>query len=159
MNSTKRFGLELQTKNKISNQINLINNLTFAKAKYTSGDQGTYATDFNNKDVPLVPQYSYDGSIEWEISDSTKFITKIKYQDEMRMESDDENFQPKIPSYVIANISINNKFDKFFTNLSINNLFDETYYNYAVSSSSTLGTYNAYPLPGREIILSIGVDF
>ena len=159
MNSTKRFGLELQTKNKISNQINLINNLTFAKAKYTSGDQGTYATDFNNKDVPLVPQYSYDGSVEWEISDSTKFITKIKYQDEMRMESDDENFQPKIPSYVIAGISIYNKFDKFFTNLSINNLFDETYYNYAVSSSSTLGTYNAYPLPGREIILSIGVDF
>ena len=77
----------------------------------------------------------------------------------MRMESDDENFQPKIPSYVIANLYISSEFNQFFSSLSINNIFDETYYNYAVASSSTKGTYNAYPLPGREIIFSIGTRF
>ena len=78
----------------------------------------------------------------------------------MRMESDDENFQDtKIPSYVIVNMSITSKYGKFFSTLSINNIFDEKYHNYAVASSSTLGTYNAYPETGREIILSLGIKF
>ena len=159
MNSTRRYGIELDTRYKISDSINMNNNFTFLKARYTSGDQGTYATDFENNEIPLVPPYSFDSSIEWEISNFIKIISTIKYQDEMRMESDDENFQPKIPSYVIANLNINSKFNNFFSNLSVNNIFDETYYNYAVASSSTKGTYNAYPLPGREIIFSLGAKF
>ena len=49
MNSTRRYGIELNTRNKISDKLNLTNNFTFAKAKYISGDQGTYATDFKRK--------------------------------------------------------------------------------------------------------------
>jgi len=160
MSSTRRYGVEFNTRNKISDEINLTNNFTFAKAKYISGDQGTYATDFKGNDVPLVPQYSLDTSLEWKVSDFTKIIPSIKYQDDMRMESDDENFQDtKIPSYIIANISTTSKFGKFFSTLSINNIFDDKYHNYAVASSSTLGAYNAYPEPGREIILSLGTKF
>ena len=78
----------------------------------------------------------------------------------MRMESDDENFQDtKIPNYLIANISINSKLGRYFSSLSINNIFEEKYFNYAVASSSTQGTYNAYPEPGREITFSLGVKF
>ena len=160
MNSTRRYGIELNTRNKISDKLNLTNNFTFAKAKYISGDQGTYATDFKGNDVPLVPQYSLDTSLEWKVSEFTKIVPTIKYQDDMRMESDDENFQDtKIPSYVKVNMSIVSKFGKFFCSLSINNVFDEKYHNYAVASSSTLGSYNAYPEPGREIILSLGTKF
>ena len=160
MNSTRRYGVELNTRNKISDKLNLTNNFTFAKAKYISGNQGTYATDFKGNDVPLVPQYSLDTNIEWKISNTTKIIPTIKYQDDMRMESDDENFQDtKIPSYIIANISITSKFSKFFSTISINNIFNKKYYNYAVASSSTLGAYNAYPEPSREIIFSLGTKF
>jgi len=159
MNSTRRYGIELFTKHKLSNTIKISNNFTFVKAKYTSGDQGTYATDFEDNEIPLVPPYSIDTSIEWKISNYSKITSSIKYQDKMRMESDDENFQPKIPSYVIANLSIGSAFNQFFSSLSINNIFDETYYNYAVASSSTKGTYNVYPLPGREIIFTIGTRF
>jgi iron complex outermembrane receptor protein len=160
MNSTRRYGIELNTRNKISDKLNLTNNFTFAKAKYISGNQGTYATDFKGNDVPLVPQYSLDTSLEWKVSEFTKIIPSIKYQDDMRMESDDENFQDtKIPSYVKVNMSITSKFGKFFSTLLINNIFDEKYHNYAVASSSTLGAYNAYPEPGREIILSLGTKF
>ena len=78
----------------------------------------------------------------------------------MRMESDDENFQDtKIPSYVKVNMSITSKYGKFFSTLSINNIFDEKYHNYAVASSSTLGAYNAYPEPGRELTFTIGSNF
>ena len=159
MNSTRRYGVELTTKHKVSDEINISNNFTFVKAQYTSGDQGTYATDFENNQIPLVPPYSIDTSIEWKLNNYSKIISSIKYQDEMRMESDDENFQPKIPSYVIANLYISSEFNQFFSSLSINNIFDETYYNYAVASSSAKGTYNTYPLPGREIVFSIGTRF
>ena len=58
MSSTRRYGVELNTRNTISDKLKLTNNFTFAKAKYISGNQGTYATDFKGNDVPLVPQYS-----------------------------------------------------------------------------------------------------
>ena len=158
MHSTRRYGVELNARKKISDEIDLTSNFTFLKAKYTSGDQGTYATDFKGNDVPLVPQYSLDASLEWKVSKLTKIAPSIKYQDDMRMESDDENFQnTKIPSYFLTNMSVTSKFGKFFSTLSVNNVLNEKYHNYAVASSSTLGTYNAYPEPGRSIILSLGM--
>ena len=160
IDSTRRYGLELETNNKFFDKISFSNNFTFVKAKYTSGDQGTYATDFKGNDIPLVPTYSLDSILKWKISKSLKLISNIKYQDDMRMESDDENFQDtKISSHFIANLSLNSKFGKYFGNISINNIFNEKYHNYAVASSSTVGTYNAYPEPGREIILSLGMKF
>tara|TARA_Y100000590_G_scaffold403049_1_gene489323 strand:- start:755 stop:2785 length:2031 start_codon:yes stop_codon:yes gene_type:complete len=160
INSTRRFGIELITKNILSKKIQLKNNFTFAKAKYTSGNQGSYATDFEGKDVPLVPQYSLDSILEYKILDTLKLNYKIKYQDDMRMESDDENFQnSKIPSYIISNVDLFYKYNKFHSSLSINNILDDKYYNYAVASSSTVGSYNAYPEPGREIIFLLGFEF
>jgi len=160
LNSTRRNGIELNTRNLFSDKLSLTNNFTFVKSKYTSGDQDTYATSFKDKDVPLVPQYSLDTSLEWKITDLITIIPTFKYQDDMRMESDDENFQDtKIPSYSIANMSIISKYNKFFYTLSVNNIFDEKYYNYAVSSSNTLGSYNAYPEPGRDLTFTIGSNF
>ena len=41
------------------------------------------------------------------VSKFTDFVTRVNYQDDMRMESDDENFQNvKIPSYVLFNLYI-----------------------------------------------------
>ena len=48
---------------------------------------------------------------------------------------------------------------KYDISLQMNNIFNQNYYNYAVSSSNTLGSYNAYPEPGAEFILSIGTNF
>ena len=110
--------------------------------------------------MPLVPQYSLDTSLEWEFSDITTFFPSIKYQDDMRMESDDENFQDtKIPRHLLTNLFILNKRDIFDLSLSIKNLFNEKYHNYAVASSNTNGTYNAYPEPGREILFSLSAKF
>ncbi len=160
VNSTRRFGFELKTTKQISKKLIWSNNYTFLKAKYTSENQGTYATDFNKNDIPLVPESSLDSILKFNLSDSTKLISSIKYQDDMRMESDDENFQDtKIPNYIIANIDLKSKLDYFFFTISLNNLLNTNYHNYAVASSSTIGTYNAYPEPGREIIISIGSEF
>ena len=78
----------------------------------------------------------------------------------MRMESDDENFQhTKIPNYIKFDNSINYKKNNFFASFLINNILNVDYHNYAVASSSTNGTYNAYPEPGREIIINLGLKY
>ena len=160
VDSTRRFGFELDIINLLSDKIKLKNSFTFSKAKYTSGNIGTYATDFKNKDIPLVPQYSLDTSLEYKISNSLMLVSTIKYQDDMRMESDDENFQDtKIPNYILGNINLLYNLNKFYSSLSINNILNHKYHNYAVASSSTIGTYNAYPEPGREINFSLGIKF
>ena len=160
MNSTRRFGIEFDTINELSDKIKITNNFTFAKAKYTSENQGTYATDFKSKDVPLVPQYSLDSSASFKISDEDIINLSFKYQDDMRMESDDENFQDtKIPSYFITSIGFLTKIAIFKISVDINNIFDIKYHNYAVSSSSTNGAYNAYPEPGRVLSLNAETKF
>ena len=160
INSTRRYGLEYTQKYRINKILEMKSDFTWAEAKYTSGDQGTYATDFKNKDVPLVPQFSLDSSFDWQISKYLSIIPSINYQDGMRMESDDENFQDtKIPSHLLTNLFILNQRDVFDLSITIKNLFNEKYHNYAVASSSTNGTYNAYPEPGREILFSLIAKF
>ena len=160
INSTRRHGVEINSNFKLSKKLEYKNYFTYAKAKYTDGDQGTYATNFRDRDVPLVPQFSLDNIIEWDIFENTNLNFTVKFQDDMRMESDDENFQDtKIPSYTVSDIDLKTSFSNFLFSLSINNIFDEKYHNYAVASSSTMGTYNAYPEPQREILFSIGYKF
>ena len=119
INSTRRYGIELGIINKFNDLVKFKNNFTFAKAKYTSGDQGNLATDFKGKDVPLVPQYTYEGIVELDINDFTKIIPTIKYKDDMRMESDDENFQDtKIPSQILFNLNIKQNLS-FFIHLCL----------------------------------------
>ena len=78
----------------------------------------------------------------------------------MRMESDDENFQnTKIPNHLLINLNIVNRFNNFRINFNIDNLLNEKYFNYAVASSSTNGTYNAYPEPERNFALSLSYEY
>ena len=160
INSTRRHGVEIENAIKINEYILSKNNFTYSKAKFTSDEQGSYATNFKDKDVPLVPQYSYAGMIEYSPNSNLKLIPSIEYRDDMRMESDDENFQnTKIPAIFLFNFDSKKNLKYFDLSLSIKNIFDEKYFSYAVASSSTVGTYNAYPEPQREIYIGINKDF
>ena len=43
--------------------------------------------------------------------------------------------------------------------VKVQNLFNVDYYDYAIASTFALGTYNAYPLPGRTVMARAGVKF
>ena len=160
INSTRRYGLEFMQKYKALDNLLFNSNFTWAEAKYTSNSEKAYAKKIKGKDVPLVPQYSFDGSINWKLFDKIEIEPSIHYQDGMRMESDDENFQDtKIPRHFLTNLSMITNTDFFQLSLSVKNIFNEKYHNYAVASSGTNGAYNAYPEPGSEIMLSLSTKF
>ena len=51
------------------------------------------------------------------------------------------------------------EYQRWFYSLSVQNLFNTFYYDYAVASTSTFGTFNAYPQPGRVIMGRVGLKF
>ena len=168
LSNTRRVGLELYLKNKFNKKISMTNSLTFVKAKFTSNPntENWNSTVYNSSrqikgnDIPLVPNFSFDSNLDLKVNDYLTILPSLKYQDDMRMENDEENFQnTKIPGYLLFNIGAQSKFKKFLIFLNVNNIFDEKYFNYAVSSSNTLGSYNAYPEPGRVITLRLKVNF
>jgi iron complex outermembrane receptor protein len=70
-----------------------------------------------------------------------------------------------IPTHTIVDIRFGGEYERFFWSFSIQNLFDEKYFDYAIASpfpfgaGSQLGTYNAYPQPGRTFLVRAGATF
>ena len=60
-----------------------------------------------------------------------------------------------------VDVRLGGQVDQFFWSAGVSNLFDEEYFDYAVASASesAIGTYNAYPLPGRTFILKAGAKW
>ena len=82
-----------------------------------------------------------------------------------RMDNDQINLQPLIPAHTIVDVRIGGEIEKFFWSFAVQNLFDVDYFDYAIASPfpfgfrSQLGTYNAYPQPGRSYMLRAGVTW
>jgi iron complex outermembrane receptor protein len=75
------------------------------------------------------------------------------------MDNDQANFQPLIPGKIVVDLRIGGEIDSFFWSIAVNNLFDVLYFEYAIASAFALGTYNAYPLPGRTFMARAGMKF
>ncbi len=160
ISDTKRFGVELTSKFYLFDKFTIKNNGSFNKAKYTSENHGDYATNFKDNDIPLVPQYSFTSVLEYKINQSAVISPSLIFQDDMRMESDDENFQnTKIPAHTLINLDLNYETKKLNYFIVIENLFDSKFYNYAVASSNTQGRYNTYPEPGRQFNIGVKSKF
>ena len=59
----------------------------------------------------------------------------------------------------VVDLRVGGEVDGFFWAVAVQNLFDVKYFEYAIASTFTLGTYNAYPLPGRTFMVRAGKTF
>ena len=81
----------------------------------------------------------------------------VRYVGSRRMDNDQANLQPMIPAFTVVDLRIGGEIEKFFWSFRVQNLFDIGYFDYAIASpfpfgpASTIGTYNAYPQPGRTL--------
>jgi iron complex outermembrane receptor protein len=89
----------------------------------------------------------------------------VRYVGKRRMDNDQLNLQPMIPEYTAVDVRIGGQVDQFFWSFSVQNLFNADYFDYAIASpypygfGSLLGTYNAYPQPGRTFMAKAGVKW
>ncbi len=150
---TRRYGVENSLDWRATETVGVKANLSYTKAEFTDGP-------FKGNTVPLVSDWTASTSLSWDMIE--KYLTgtaTVSYYSSQNMENDEKNFQPEMPGYTLVDLKLGGTYNALTWSTSVNNVLDVDYYNFAVASSTTYGTYNAYPLPGRTYWLEAGVTF
>lgn len=153
LDPTRRTGSETSATYVVNESLRLRGGFAITRAVFREGP-------FDGKDVPLVSRYTANAGFAWNIwKDYLVLDTLARYWSDRYLDNDQNNRQPKIPGEVTLDLKLSGQVEKMFWSLAINNVFDSKYYDYGVASATTLGTFNAYPLPGRTYTVKAGVTF
>lgn len=153
LDPTRRYGSETTVGYRLSDSVRLKGGLAYTRAVFRDGV-------FAGQDVPLVARWTASGGVSWDIYRKwLTFDASVRYLGPRRMANDNANVQPLIPSRPFLDLRLGGEVDKFFWSVAFQNAFTNYYYDYAVASASTIGRYNAYPLPGRTFMARAGMTF
>ena len=122
---------------------------------------------FAGNDVPLSSRPDRRASgVAWNILDKRLvFDGIVRYVGARRMDNDQVNVQPMIPAFTAVDCGSAARSTSCSGRVSVQNLFDKQYFDYAIASpfpfgfQSAIGTYNAYPQPGRNFLVRVGYRF
>jgi len=150
LDPTRRYGSETHATLRINDDFRLKGSFAYTRAQFREGP-------FAGNDVPLVSRFSGSAGFSWNIWQKYLVLdANARFWSSRRMDNDQLNRQPVIPAQATLDLKIGGEVENFFWSFSVNNVFDALYYDYAVASASTLGAFNAYPLPGRTYLLKAG---
>ena len=152
LDPTRRQGVENIASYQLNEAVKLKGGLAYTRAEFREGP-------FAGKNVPLVARWTGMAGVSWDIWQRTLvFDAMARFVGKSRMDNDSANTQPMIPAHTVVDVRIGGKYNRVSWSLAVQNLFDDQYFEYAVASAFTLGTYNAYPLPGRTFLGRLAVD-
>ena len=153
LEDTEHRGLEANASYWFNDLLTVSAAYTLLDAEFTDGPN-------DGNELPLIPEHSYMLSASGAIKDWFNYAIVWNHVSASHFENDESNeFEGKIPSYQTVDLKLSRSFADLDLALSVNNLFDEEYFSYGVSSTSTVGRYNAYPLPERTFFLSASYTF
>lgn len=159
LDPTRRYGSEASASYQLNDKVRLTGAANYTRAVFREGP-------FAGNNVPLVSRWSGNLGASWDIW--RKYLTfdgVVRYVGERRMDNDQVNLQPLIPAHTVVDVRLGGEVGKFTWAVSVQNLFNAQYFDYAVASpfpfgfASAIGTYNAYPLPGRTFMVTAGATF
>jgi len=155
---TKRYGVENNAVYNFSDKLKVNGNLNLIQAKFKKGD-------FKGNNIPLVSSWTAGGGVLWKIfEDKLTLSGTVNWWDRRYLENDERNIFEKIPATAITDLKLGGQLNfKTYGNATwsaqINNVFNESYYNYGIASATAANVFNAYPLPGRTFLLTVGWNF
>jgi iron complex outermembrane receptor protein len=153
LDPTRRRGVETIASWQMMKNVRLYGNLTYTDAMFREGP-------FAGNEVPLVARWTGNVGLSWNIIDKALTLdTIVRYVGERRMDNDQANFQPMIPSYITVDLQLGGQINQFHWSAGVANLFDVEYFDYSFASATTFGAYNAYPLPGRTFMVKAGTTW
>jgi iron complex outermembrane receptor protein len=153
LDPTQRFGVENSATLRISDTLRFKGGVTYTRATFREGL-------FAGNDVPLVSRWTANAGVTWNIYERfAMFDAVLRYVGARRMDNDQANVQPLIPTHTTMDVRFGGEWKNFYWSFAVQNLFNVLYFDYAVASSATLGRYNAYPLPGRTFLAKAGATF
>jgi iron complex outermembrane receptor protein len=153
LDPTRRYGTETSMSLRVNEALVLKGGFAYTRSMFREGI-------FAGNDVPLVSRWTGSAGFTWNIWQRYLMLDLVaKYVGPRRMDNDQANFQPMIPAHTLVDIRIGGEIKNAFWSVSVQNLLNENYFDYAVASTSTFGTYNAYPQPGATYMARLGVKF
>lgn len=153
LDPTRRVGVENSATLRLSDAVRLKGGLSYTRATFR---EGMYA----GNDVPLVSRWTENLGLSWDVYQKfAVFDAVVRWVGDRRMDNDQANFQPMIPSHATVDVRLGGEVKNLFWSVAVQNLFNVQYFDYAVASSATFGRYNAYPLPGRIYMVKAGATF
>jgi len=152
LDPTRRTGAELQGKLALADNLRLSGSLAYTRAIFRSGPYASNA-------IPLVSRWSGSFGVSWDAWQKYLVIDALaRLAGPRRFDNDQANMQPMIPGAVFVDLKLSGEIEKFFWSLALNNVFDRKTYDYGIASTTTYGLFNAYPLPGRNVVFKAGVQ-
>jgi iron complex outermembrane receptor protein len=153
LDPTRRRGVETIASWQMMKNVRVYGNLTYTDAEFRDGPNA-------GNEVPLVARWTGNVGFSWNVIDKAlTFDTIVRYVGERRMDNDQANFQPLIPSYTTVDLQLGGQINQFHWSAGVANLFDVEYFDVAIASAFTPGVYNAYPLPGRTFMVKAGTTW
>lgn len=153
LDPTRRTGIEASVGTRLTDSLSIKAGGAYTKAEFREGDNA-------GNEVPLVSRWTGNVALAWDIL--PRFLiadATVRYAGERRLDNDQANVQPIIPGYSVVDLRIGGAIEFLRWSLTLYNLFDTDYFDYGIASAFTLGTYNAYPQPGRTVLFKLGADF
>lgn len=153
LDPTHRYGVESIAAWRVSETLRLKGGLAYTRSVFREGP-------FAGNDVPLVSRWTGSAGVVWDIYKKyLVFDAAARTFGPRRMDNDSANVQPLIAGKTLVDARIGGEYETFFWSFAVQNVFNVHYFEYAVASTFTLGTYNAYPLPGRTFLAKAGVTW
>jgi len=127
---------------------------SYQDAKFRAGpNQG--------KNIPLIARHTHGVTVDHQLTPTWLLSAASTYLGSRYFDNDQTNsFGQKIPDYIRTDLRARYTYKGWLLTAAINNVGDvRDSVDYAVRSTSAAGTYNAYPLPGRNFMISAGYTF
>jgi iron complex outermembrane receptor protein len=159
LDPTRRYGWENAATWQATETLRFKAGLAYTRAAFREGP-------FAGNDVPLVSRWTGSVGVSWNIYQKLLVLDAVaRFFGPRRMDNDSANLQLLIPAQAVVDVRIGGAYEKVFWSFSVQNLFDVRYYEYAISSIDfitnlpNIGTFSAYPLPGRTFMAKAGVTW
>ena len=152
LNPTRRYGLELSTRVEPLAPLALLARYTLTQAEF---DKGSFA----GNTVPLVPVHMAEAGLRWTVTPGLALSANARYVGEKRFDNDQDNTFSKIPGYTFIDAQGQLRLSGWRLTAGVYNLTDEQAFDYGARSTFTPGRYSAYPLPTRNVLVTVGRDF
>ena len=159
LDPTRRYGNETIVTYAFNEAVRFKGGLAYTRSVFREGR-------FAGNEVPLVSKWTGSGGVSWDIWQKYLTLdTVVRYVGDRRMDNDQRNLQPLIPAATTLDMKLGGQYEQFFWSVAVVNLFNKQYFDYAIASpfpdgpGSSLGTYNAYPLPGRTVMVKAGMTW
>jgi iron complex outermembrane receptor protein len=142
---TRREGVIVEGKTRLSDNVSLSGQLTYIDATITGGS-------FTGNTIPFVAEHEASLALTYQQTASLSWYVEGHYIGERYQDSDYDNALEQLPAVTVFSLHVKYVARSWNTGIRVNNLFDKDYVGYA--------TFNSYyPAPGVNAELYAAYHF